>query len=101
MAEFLAHAGLAPSGGYYPWPFRSGDMPVLQLSFYRLGAYENRTIQIQVAWELVGDKVTVASGFYADDSLSWEAGDPSSAVAGLNAALEALAEQIAAAISQK
>jgi uncharacterized lipoprotein YmbA len=101
VSEFLNHEGVPASGGYYPWPYRSRDIPKLHLSILRLGAYENETIQFQVAWEILQDEATIASGLYVQDALAWEVGDASSAVEGFNAGLRALAAQIAAEMKGK
>jgi uncharacterized lipoprotein YmbA len=101
MSQFLAVSGDPVSRGYFPWPNRSTEVAELKMSFFRIGAYGDGTIRVQTDWSLIESGETVASGSFKGDALTWETGDPASAVAGLNAGLRALAAEIASDIGSK
>lgn len=98
VARALSHYIEAKSGGiksgFYPWPQPSAVSNVLHVKFHQLIATADGRIQLSASWELKRATGAPQTGVFTAVDGTWTPGDAQSMVAGVNAALEALAWQI-------
>mgnify|MGYP000865313625 CR=1 FL=1 len=92
VSEFLM--AKQPVSGFYPWPNRVRDSSELLLKFYKLGALSDGTIRMVVDWELRDGVNIQQSGCFESSAIGWDQGNAESLVAGLNQALQQLAESL-------
>ncbi len=99
LSELVAQQSGGQGGGFYPWPKSSAQATVLRVQFYQFGATADGRIQLAANWQLegVGGLVT-SQGAYIAEELTWTPGQAPSLVAGVNAALVVLAQEILAAL---
>ena len=98
LSELVAQQRGGSGGGFYPWPQSSAQATVLRVQFCQFGATADGRVQLAANWQLEGAGGSVTSqGSYVSEELTWAPGEAPSLVAGLNAALAVLAQEILAA----
>ena len=104
IARALSEWVLSDSGrqvsGFYPWPKTSDQATELRLQFHQFGATADGRIQLSASWRIDGgaDAKAKQARYYSAEGYTWKVGDVQSLVAGLNAALTALAQEISGAL---
>jgi uncharacterized lipoprotein YmbA len=98
LSEFIGSARGSSTNGYYPWPQLSAATPQVRVRLFQYGATVDGRIQLTANWRIEGPDGVLRQGTYSADGVSWHTGDAPSLVAGLNAALKALAAEIASAL---
>ena len=98
VARALSHFIELKSGGvksgFYPWAQSSKTTNTLYVKFHQLIATADGRIQVSASWELKRASGTPLTGVFTSVDEEWISGDAQSMVAGVNAAIEALAGQI-------
>jgi uncharacterized lipoprotein YmbA len=97
IARALAQQCGGQGNGFYPWPQASAQAKTLRVQLHQFGATADGQVQLVAHWQLEGTGGGVTSqGSYVAEQLTWTPGQAPSLVAGLNAALAALAQEILA-----
>ena len=95
FAQAIGTNGGTAAPSFYPWPQLARRMQIIDLSFTRFGANEDGTIDVHAIWQVKSGDSVLRSGSYQSSGISWKVGDPASYVAGLNAAIDILAQAVA------
>ena len=105
IARALSHYIEAKNGGiksgFYPWPQSSAASNTLQVKFHHLVATADGRIQLSASWELKRATGAPLTGVFTAIDGAWSPDDAQSMVAGVNAVLEALADQISSSLKKR
>lgn len=96
LALYLGQREPFPMPGYYPFPDVEAESRRLRVRFHRFEALEDGRVSLVAEWRIERGDDTVRRGFHAVPDVTWKPAAPESMLAGLNRALERLAEEIAA-----
>ncbi len=105
VARALSHYIEVQSGGvksgFYPWSQSKKAANTLYVKFYQLVATTDGRIQVSASWELQRASGQPLTGVFTTVDTEWIPGDAQSMVAGVNAAIEALAGQISSSLKKR
>jgi uncharacterized lipoprotein YmbA len=105
VARALSHYIEVQSGGaksgFYPWPQSNRSTSTLSVKFHQLVANADGRIQVSASWELKRATGGALTGVFTSVNAEWIPGDAQSMVAGVNAAMQALGEQISSSLKKR
>ena len=101
LSHYLETASGGVKSGFYPWPQLSFAENVLYVRFHQLDATSDGRIQLSASWEIKRASGEAQSGVFTISDGAWTPESPQSLVAGMNAALEALAIQISDSLKKR
>lgn len=101
LSHYIELASGGVRSGFYPWPKSEAATNTLHVKFHQLVATADGRIQLSASWELTRAAGVSQSGVFTLADGTWSPGDAQNMVAGVNAALEALAEQIFSSLKKR
>lgn len=101
LSHYIESASGGIKSGFYPWPQLSFAENVLYIRFHQLDATSDGRIQLSASWELKRTSSEPQSGVFTISDGTWTPGEPRSLVAGMNTALEALADKIFSSLKKR
>ena len=93
LSELIAAQDERSNIRFYPWPQTAAPVTTLRIQLHQFAATADGCVLLAAYWQLEGE--ARAQGSYVAEGLRWTPGQAASLVAGLNAGLAGLAQEIA------